>query len=66
MSITKQRKRENFMDKKLFTVTKIEGDYAYLIAEGESEELFIALALLPSGVDVGTTLLYENFEFSLA
>lgn len=53
------------MDKKEFTVSKIEGDYAYLKDTASNEELFIALALLPYGTDVGTGLLYENFEFTL-
>ena len=48
-----------------YIVTKIEGDYATLTEEGSGEELFIALALLPIGVDIGTKLLYENFEFSI-
>jgi len=57
-------KKEHFMEKKLFTVTRIEGDYAYLKDEG-GEELFIAMALLPEGADIGSRLLYENFEFTL-
>jgi hypothetical protein len=48
-----------------YTVTKIEGDYAYLKRESDGEELFIALMLLPLGVDIGSTLKYENFEFTL-
>lgn len=49
-----------------YTVKRIEGDYAYLSPEGDAnEELFIALALLPLGVDIGTVLLYENLEFSV-
>ena len=50
----------------IYTVTKIEGDYATLTEEKSGEELFIALALLPSGADFGTKLLYENFEFSVS
>ena len=46
-----------------YTLTKIEGEYAYLKRESDGEELFIALALLPFGVDVGSSLKYENFEF---
>ena len=53
------------MEKRIFTVTKIEGEYAYLRENGGSEELFIALALLPLGADVGSLLEYENFEFTL-
>lgn len=51
------------MEPKYYTLTKIEGEYAYLADEG-GEELFIALALLPTGADIGTKLKYENFEFS--
>ena len=53
------------MEKRIFTVAKIEGEYAYLKENDSSEELFIALALLPMGTDFGTKLLYENFEFSI-
>ena len=52
------------MEAKTYTVKRIEGEYAYIADEG-GEELFIAMALLPAGVDVGSRLLYENFEFSL-
>ena len=50
-----------------YTITKIEGDYAYLTPEGgaSKDELFIALALLPVGADIGSRLSYENFEFTL-
>lgn len=53
------------MEKRIFTLTRIEGEYAYLAENDGAEELFIALALLPQGADVGSTLEYENFEFSL-
>ncbi len=52
------------MEAKLYTVTKIDGEYAY-ISEDSGEELFIAMALLPQGVDIGARLKYENFEFSI-
>ena len=51
------------MDKK-YTVSRIEGEYAYL-KDDVGEELFIAMALLPFGTDIGTTLIYSNFEFFL-
>ena len=54
------------MEKRRFTLTKIEGEYAYLTENTGGEELFIALALLPMGADLGSVLEYENFEFSLA
>ena len=53
------------MDKKTFTVTKIEGEYAYLTPTDGTDELFIAMALLPFGTDLGTTLIYENLSFSV-
>ncbi len=45
-----------------YTVAKIEGEYATL-STPSGEELFIALALLPPSVDIGTKLRCENFEF---
>lgn len=49
---------------KRFRVIAISGEYATL-ADDTGEELFIALALLPFGIDVGTVLAYENLEFSI-
>ena len=48
---------------KIFRVTGISGEYATLI-DDSGEELFIALALLPFGTDIGTVLSYENLEFT--
>ena len=48
-----------------FTVTRIEGEYAYLTERDSGEQMFIAVALLPLGVDEGSRLLYENLEFSI-
>ena len=48
-----------------FIITKIEGEYAYLKNEADGEELFIAMALLPLGCDIGTRLSFENMEFSI-
>ena len=53
------------MEAKEYVISRIEGEYAYLTESGEGEELFIALALLPFGVDVGDRLLYENLTFSV-
>ena len=49
-----------------YKVIKIEGDYATLIRTDISTEetMFIALALLPFGTDLGTELLWENFIVS--
>ena len=49
---------------KIFRVTGISGEYATL-TDDSGEELFIALALLPFGIDIGTLLRYENLEFSI-
>ena len=52
------------MESKVYSNARIEGEYAYL-ADENGEELYIAMALLPIGADVGTKLLFENFEFSI-
>ena len=49
----------------IYILTKIEGEYATLVEEKSGDELFIAMALLPLDADIGTKLLYENFEFSI-
>ena len=53
------------MDGKIFRVTRIEGEYAYLSPLDGGEEVFIAVALLPLGIDVGTEVICENFSFSI-
>ena len=53
------------MESKLYILTKIEGEYAYIQDTQSGEELFIAMALLPLGADVSSRLKYENMEFSL-
>ena len=55
------------MFEKDYTVIKIEGEYALLRDDsGEcTEDLFIALALLPLGTDLGTRLHYENFSYEI-
>ena len=60
-SIIKQKGTN--MDNKIFKVTKIEGDYAYLTPTDGGEEIFIALALLPLGIDIGTLLVCEGLSF---
>lgn len=47
-----------------YTVVKIDGEYATLKNES-GEELFIAMALLPLGVDIGTRLSYIFPDFSI-
>lgn len=55
------------MEPKDYTVVKIEGEYAYIRADGEDEsnDIFIALALLPPCIDVGTRLHYEMLSYSV-
>lgn len=55
------------MEPKDYTVVRIEGEYAYLRELGASadDDLFIALALLPLGVDVGTRLHWEMFVYTV-
>lgn len=55
------------MEPRHYTIVKIEGEYAYLRADGATAEddLFIALALLPPGVDVGSRLHCELLSWSI-
>ena len=53
------------MEPKDYVVKKIEGEYATLSDIRTGEELFIALALLPLGVDIGSRLHYEMFSYTL-
>lgn len=48
---------------KIYKVTKIDGEYAYL-SDG-TDELFIALALLPAGTDEGSSVRYIFPDFEL-
>lgn len=52
------------METKYYTVSKIEGEYAYIV-DDEGAELFIAMALLPEGVDIGTRLKYEMLSYEI-
>ena len=52
------------MEEKIYSVKDISGEYATLTDEG-GEELFIAMALLPEGVDVGTKLKYCFPDFTV-
>ena len=55
------------METKIYIITKIEGEYAYLrdANDPNEEELFIALYLLPLGCDIGTRLEYNMPDFSI-
>ena len=51
------------MDGKIFKIARIEGEYAYLAPIDGGEEIFIAIALLPIGIDIGMQLICESFSF---
>ena len=53
------------METKDYTVIKIEGEYATLRDDKTKDEIFIAMALLPLGVDIGSRLHYEMLEYTL-
>ena len=53
------------MEGKIFKLSKIEGEYAYLTPVDGGEDVFIALALLPLDADIGTMLICESFSFTI-
>lgn len=55
------------MEPKEYTVVKIEGEYAYLrdVSGRCDEDIFVALFLLPQGVDIGSRLSYNFLEYTL-
>lgn len=55
------------MEPKDYIVSKIEGEYAYLhdLSEQCDEDVFIAMALLPPDVTVGTKLHCEMFQYTI-
>ncbi len=52
------------MEGACFTVESINGDYAYLRSDDGLENQ-VAIFLLPEETDIGSRLLYENFEWTL-
>jgi hypothetical protein len=53
------------VEPKDYILDRIEGEYAYLREIGADGEVFVALALLPEGADVGTKLRCEMFVYSV-
>ena len=55
------------MEAKFYSLTKIEGEYAYLhdVLGQCAEDLFIAMALLPENVTVGTKLHCEMLQYTV-
>lgn len=50
-----------------YTVARIDGDYAYLANnnDSEAEEKCVARALLPDGISEGCKLAYEMLQYSI-
>lgn len=50
-----------------YRVTRIEGDYAYLVRTDidDKEEMIVAMALLPQNIDIGTSLKWENLVYTI-
>ncbi len=55
------------METLIYTVKRIDGDYAYLVVPDrpELEEKCVARALLPESIVEGSMLKYEMFEYEL-
>lgn len=52
------------MEPAYYTVLSINGDYAYLRSDGGLDNQ-VAMFLLPEGTEVGSRLLWENFQWTL-
>lgn len=63
--IYQKGKEINKMEPKDYIVTEISGEYTTLTDRNTDETLFIALALLPLGTDIGTKLHYEMLEYTI-
>lgn len=53
------------MEPKDYILDRIDGEYAYLKDIENGNEIFIALALLPVGADVGSRIHCEMLEYTL-
>ena len=53
------------MEPKDYILDRIDGEYAYLKDVESGNEIFIALALLPPGADVGSRIHCEMLEYTL-
>ena len=57
---------EGNMEPKDYILSKIDGEYAYLSDVADGGEIFIALALLPEGAQIGSRIHCEMFQYTLA
>lgn len=55
----------DIMEEKFYILDRIEGEYAYLKEISDGGEIFIAMALLPQGADVGSKIKSYMFEYTL-
>ena len=53
------------MEPRDYIVTKFDGEYVTISDTVSGDELFIAAALLPFGIDIGTKLHYENLSYEI-
>lgn len=53
------------MEPRNYILDRIEGEYAYLKDTESGNEIFIALALLPQGADVGSEIHCEMMQYTL-
>ncbi|MDO5155900.1 MAG: chorismate--pyruvate lyase [Eubacteriales bacterium] len=55
------------METMIYTVKRIDGDYAYLLADEHLElgEKCVARALLPEAINEGTKLKYELLQYEI-
>lgn len=53
------------MEPRDYILDRIDGEYAYLKDIDSGNEIFIALALLPMGADVGSRIHFEMLEYTL-
>ena len=55
------------METYYYIIDSIDGDYANLVRIDieSSDKKLVARALLPDGIDVGTKLKYEMFEYEI-
>ena len=54
------------MEPQDYIVFKIEGEYAVLKNVEDDNEVFVAIALLPAGIDIGTKIHCEWFQYTIA
>ena len=54
------------MEKRIYKVDRIDGDYAHLRDVSSGEDILVAMALLPEDTDEGVTLIWEELTYRIA